>query len=225
MKICPECQQPYEPVSVVIAGRTFNFQVYCLTCGERLAAEADQKRADEDAKAMSERNAEKWRSICPIGYDDSDADRLPPAGIQAATNWHWGSKGLLFIGNSGRGKTRCMYLLMKRLFHSGRRIVSLTSGEFRRQNAKEAMAGVGDAFIDRCSEVDVFFMDDLGQMKVTASAGEALLDVIEARTRSGKPCFFTTQYSGKEFINRFEEPPMGQAIVRRIREFCEEVKL
>jgi hypothetical protein len=47
-----------------------------------------------------------------------------------------------------------------------------------------------------------------------------LLHMLEERICAGRPILATTQYSGKGMDAQFERPEMGQAIRRRLNEFC-----
>jgi hypothetical protein len=50
-----------------------------------------------------------------------------------------------------------------------------------------------------------------------------LLHLVEERTCVGMPILATTQYSGEGMDAQFERKEMGQAIRRRLNEFCKVV--
>jgi len=52
-----------------------------------------------------------------------------------------------------------------------------------------------------------------------------LLHLLEERICAGRPILATTQYSGKGMDAQFERPEMGQAIRRRLNEFCRVVTI
>jgi len=62
--------------------------------------------------------------------------------------------------------------------------------------------------------------DDFGQTHLTGAASEMLLYLIEERTIAARPILATTQDSGERLEAQFERPEMGQAIRRRLNEFC-----
>jgi hypothetical protein len=57
-------------------------------------------------------------------------------------------------------------------------------------------------------------------MHLTGAASEMLLHVVEERTCAEMPILTTTQYSGEELDIQFDRSEMGQAIRRRLNEFC-----
>ena len=82
-------------------------------------------------------------------------------------------------------------------------------------------AGAGtEEFVRRLVRTDVVYWDDLGQMHLTGAASEMLLHIIEQRACAGKPMLVTTQYCGRRMSAQFERPEMGEAISRRLNEFC-----
>jgi DNA replication protein DnaC len=79
--------------------------------------------------------------------------------------------------------------------------------------------------VRRLVRADVLYWDDLGQMHLTGAASEMLLHVVEERTCGEMPILTTTQYSGEELDIQFDRSEMGEAIRRRLNEFCRVVRV
>jgi DNA replication protein DnaC len=128
-------------------------------------------------------------------------------------------------GPTRAGKTRTMYQLMQRLVWEDRSIEVLLASQFKRKYADAVMSGKADAWIEKVSRCDALFIDDLGQTKMTEASEEGLLEVLELRSQHLRPTFVTTQYVGEELVAQFLRPQRGQAVLMRLREFCEAVPM
>lgn len=168
----------------------------------------------------------RWKRICPPLYARTDLERLTGKWVGEVLNWQYGSKGLLVVGGTGSGKTRSVWMLLKRILRddSELKFIATDSTTFRSGMADAARNGVTEDWIARHTKSDLIFFDDLGQMKVTEAASEALLTIINKRGEFDMPCIFTSQYRGEQFKNQFERQPQGEAIRRRISEFCQIVE-
>jgi len=114
-----------------------------------------------------------------------------------------------------------MWLLLRRLLDEEHRsALFLNAVRFRTSMQTAARDGTTEEFVRRLVRTDVLFWDDLGQMHLTGAASEMLLHLVEERVCSGRPILATTQYAGKGMDAQFERPEMGQAIRRRLNEFC-----
>ena len=101
-----------------------------------------------------------------------------------------------------------------------RTAVFLNAVRFRTGLQTAARDGATEEFVRPLVRTDIFFWDDLGQMHVTGAASEMLLHLVKERVCAGRPILATTQYAGKGMDAQFERPEMGQAIRRRLNQFC-----
>jgi DNA replication protein DnaC len=106
-----------------------------------------------------------------------------------------------------------------------RTAVFLNAVRFRTGLQIAARDGTTEEFVRRLVRTDVLFWDDLGQMHLTGAASEMLLHLVEERVCTGRPILATTQYAGKGMDAQFERAEMGQAIRRRLNEFCRVVTI
>lgn len=205
---CAQCGAEFESKRLVFDGQVRFKGIYCQPC-------CDRRDATDNAVKRSwfERN-------CPPLYQNTDLNRLAGGWVQKVTHWAQADKGLVVIGPTGIGKTRSVWCLLQRLSTS-MRVVVTDSLRFRASMAKAAREGEQELWIYSMSRVDLLFFDDLGQMHMTDAAEEALLAVFEARFANKKPLIATTQYTGPAFVSQFTRQDIGQAIRRRLKEFCE----
>jgi DNA replication protein DnaC len=114
-----------------------------------------------------------------------------------------------------------MWMLLRRLLDQEQRSFAwLNAVRFRSGLQAAARDGATDSFVQRLAGVQVLYWDDLGQTHLTGAASEMLLRVVEERTAGRRPILATTQYSAEQLEFQFERPEMGQAIRRRLNEFC-----
>jgi IstB-like ATP binding protein len=175
----------------------------------------------------------RWERICPDAYQRTEIARLiddlghqhyDVKWLEGILSWQYGSEGLLVVGPTGVGKSRAMWLLLRRLLDQERRtVVWLNAVRFRTGLQAAARDGATEYFVRRLLKAHVVYWDDFGQTNLTGAASEMLLHLIEERTTAARPILATTQYSGDRLGAQFERPEMGQAIRRRINEFCKVV--
>jgi DNA replication protein DnaC len=93
------------------------------------------------------------------------------------------------------------------------------------RSALQARGASPEEYVRRLLRPDVVYWDDLGQIRVTGAVSEMLLYLIEQRCAAGKPFLVTTQYSGKQLTAQFERAELGEAVARRLNEFCRVVRV
>jgi IstB-like ATP binding protein len=218
---CRSCGRELGPVAepVILCGRPFFIgPTVCDAC-----AEAAQSKAQRKGQS-------RWERLCPELYRYTDIARLEgdlrcqgydERWTHDVLEWQYGSQGLLLTGPSGVGKSRIMWFLLRRLLDKeNRTAVFLKAVSFRVSLQTAARDGTPEEFVRRLVRTDVLFWDDLGQMHLTGAASEMLLHLLEERVCTGRPILATTQYAGRSMDAQFERPEMGQAIRRRLNEFC-----
>ena len=220
LPVCRACGRELGAARVVVVcGRTFSFApMVCDACAEAIEADAQRK------------NQSRWERLCPPLYQCSDIGRLEDdlrrrgyevRWIRDVLEWQYGPQGLVVNGPTGVGKSRLLWQLLRRLLDEEHRTgTALNAVTFRGGLQSAAREGTTEQFVARLVRTDVLYWDDLGQMHLTGAASEMLLHVIEQRASVGKPVLATTQYSGRRMNAQFERPEMGEAITRRLNEFC-----
>jgi hypothetical protein len=214
---CRCCGQPLPDLEpLILFGRTFKIKpTVCGRCGEESKEPAEPTR---------------WERICPDEYQRTDVNRLEnelghrgydTTWIRSALVWQYGPRGLLVAGPTGAGKSRAMWMLLRRLLDQEHRSFAwLNAVRFRSGLQAAARDGATESFVQRLAGVQVLYWDDLGQTHLTGAASEMLLHIVEERTAGRRPILATTQYSAEQLEFQFERPEMGQAVRRRLNEFC-----
>jgi hypothetical protein len=209
-----------DPEPVILFGRKFVVRpTVCAVC---------YGKAEEQPKKQS-----AWERLCPELYQRTDIvrleDELRQRGYDArwpqdVLGWQYGFQGLVLSGPTGIGKSRLMWTLLRRLLDQEHRTaVFLNAVRFRTGLQAAARDGATEEFVHRLVRADVLYWDDLGQTHLTGAASEMLLHLVEERTCVRMPILATTQYSGEGMDAQFERKEMGQAIRRRLNEFCKVV--
>ena len=154
-----------------------------------------------------------WQKACPIEFKALwEADRGDDHARMAAMKFEpLQRKGMVIHGLSGAGKTRIAWLVARKVAESGRTWLWVDSLDYVDTVPKEA------AF------VDVLFLDDFGNEPLGQIAETRLLRLIKTRTEQHRPIVITTQHQGDSLSKRFRESATAQAVVRRLREFCDSV--
>jgi Cdc6-like AAA superfamily ATPase len=199
----------------------------CSRIRPSLCSECELSMTKEGAKNP---RSKRWEELCPVGYRNTSLEylrrQLRAGGYETGwlselLEWQYGWQGLVICGDTGTGKTRLMWQLLRRLINDEQReVIVFNAVKFRAEVQAVAREGRSHAWAKRMSRVEVLYWDDLGQVHWTGAASEMFLHLIEERTSAQKPILATTQYSGEEIDQQFERREMGQAVRRRLNEFC-----
>jgi DNA replication protein DnaC len=192
-------------------------------------------RLEQERIALAELRTQAWGGICPPLYQHTDPARLrvstdKPERFRSAVEWAYGPKGLGLFGTSGGGKTRTIYIVLKREFVAGRSIAAMTHTEFSGEAVRMARSdfkGEQDRWLRLMKRVDILFLDDLGKSRFTNGSGESkhaeevLWDVAEYRFTNLLPFFFSCNLRDGDALAGSMSDDKGKPFVRRLREFCE----
>ncbi len=221
---CAKCETILEREPLMLFGREwFPFWI-CDDCEIRAQAEV----ARNHYVAAEQQQSSAWLRLCPPLYQDTDLTRLPDELRTVIANWSYGPRGLGIFGTVGKGKTRACFKILERCHDSGFSCHALTATRFamasadqyaddsaRRSRAREAL--------EKCSDVDLLFLDDLGKNKFTERVELDLFDVLEHRTSHLRPTLWTANATGVA-LTAMLSPDRGAPIMRRLVEFSEIVK-
>jgi len=169
----------------------------------------------EGATEGTDKEAEWWLNRCPPEFRRDWDNRLGSEDLfrRVMAFDLDRRRGLLIVGRSGSGKTRAVWQLLRRLTED-----SIT---WYFATALEVMEGLpAEAY-----KTKVLVIDDLGNDPLTMTKEVTLLKVIRQRVDWHQPLIVTTQFKGEELSSRFSERATAQAIVRRLREFCDPINI
>lgn len=132
---------------------------------------------------------------------------------------HHSDHGMVIHGPPGTGKTRCCWLLMRRLHDDGVTVGAISAPALGDGLSNAAWEGDMTQWIGQLVACDVLFVDDIDKIPATPRVQQGLYTVIEQLTSTGRKLVVTANATGDAFLQPFS-PTIGPAILRRIREFC-----
>lgn len=197
----------------------------CDPCSEK--EHKDKERAH--TAFLNQQHEERWNAICPKLYRGTNPELpgLSAACVDAVRRWDYRSGvGMGFTGESGTGKTRLMFLALRKGFDQGlacrfmthnqfsKLVIDAFSGEMKAEQRKQ---------LDFLGKVQLLFLDDLGKAPSTERTDAELEELIEIRGANMIPTLWTANGHGEWLIKRFG-PDRGDALVRRLAEFSTVVK-
>lgn len=156
---------------------------------------------------------EMWQKVCPPDFRAPWDARKGNAGLLKrvmAFDPRLG-RGLLIRGTSGTGKTRCAWALTRQIMEMGMAVAFVASIDLPDENAKDMI------------NAQCLVIDDLGNDKMQATKEALVLKILRARMDWRRPTIITTQFDAKRLTERFSDGHTAQAVVRRLREFCEDI--
>lgn len=125
-------------------------------------------------------------------------------------------KGLLFFGTVGTGKTFMAACIANALIDKGH--PCLVTNFARLTNTISGMFEGKQEYIDGLDRFDLLVIDDLASERDTEYMNEIVMNIIDARYRSGKPLIITTNLTGTELKNPADVKK--QRIYSRLFEIC-----
>jgi DNA replication protein DnaC len=177
----------------------------------------------------------RFDSAVPPAMRESDwahAGMTPNrAQIERVLGHQVGLKGLLLSGRTGRGKTRSMWALMRRLACEEARDVRY----FHAQDWFATLQGClnygrDDArgWVDAVARRPIVFIDDLGQEAIQTARSEWAMSwfmrFLDIRVSERLPLYVTTNLDAQGIAERGASSVRGDPMVRRLIEICEPIK-
>ena len=201
---------------------------WCPVCYEKktaLDAAAMQREIEATRRTREIKRAKEWESICPAEFATIDRALLPnPALLDRGMNWNPCGSGLLFHSETGRGKTRVCWEVSKKWFLLGMSFRALDSMELANYSTLLLRdGGEADRLVKELCRSDLVLWDDIFKTRLTDARESMLFSVLDYRTSHRLPLLITTNDWGSKLLARFSED-RGEPFVRRLREFCEDVK-
>lgn len=155
--------------------------------------------------------------------------KLPSSRSEKCFRWTYGPKGLFMWGQSGRGKTRTLVELLRRLWvNEGREFnfVRFVDWSAKLDQAPKFGSGMHSKEVKPLIDPPILGIDDCLKGRPSEGVVTALFNVIDARVSAGKPTFITTRYAlshfpGSPFEARMAvgQPEVARDLSRRLAEF------
>lgn len=209
-------------------GREIIARKYCEPCADTQIAESAKST---EAGKQAERLAQ-WETICPPLYRLTDPNHPDVNQAILARVMAWrdkgDGKGLCLIGPSGRCKTRIMLLLAKRVFMEGKSVFFTSATRlawaFQNQFGNDQQHGEARDAIAKAHSCRFLALDDVGKEKFTETVERDFYDLVEQRTSHLRPTHWTANATGPQ-LEAMMSQDRGAAIMRRLREFSEGIKV
>lgn len=212
------------------ADSKFFDEVTCRSCHSVWRVETRSqitgRRTGECTDCRRARREKEFAGICPALYQETEIFRLPEKPLAAALAWKFQPKGLLFLGETGRGKSRVAWTLLRRVLVEDLPAVKFKWFDcigFGHEIAMHYKNEDAENWLESLATIDLLFMDDLGKLKLTERAETELFGLIERRCANRKPMIVTTNDTGDTLASRMTDN-RGPALIRRLREFCQPIQ-
>lgn len=234
-RTCAVCRRMFSTTAYLLLCRTLAASI-CPTCDERrqqAQREAEEHAHKQRVQIESERREAAWAKLCPVEFrlpreaggqtELARMDRERPA-WRRVLEWRYGPRGLIVRGETGHLKTRATWRLLRRLWDEGRTIRALTAARFDRECRDAGGTFTLSAWFDQLGSVDALFLDDLGKARWTPATEAQFFDLVDQRTREGKPLVYTTNDNGDSLAARLSAD-CAEPLIRRLRDFSEQIVL
>lgn len=185
-----------------------------------------ERQAEIDAELAIERDLAKRKAIVSVGMP-AIFERVPfevaPKRAQewARKCWKGDSRNLVFIGDSGEGKTEAACALLGAMAPHVRCRFATFGDILREVRATYGADGTEAGVMGKWEGCSVLCLDDLGKERPTQDVLDKLFALIDHRYRRGRASIFTTQYKtpselGARLMSQGGDAETAEAIVRRV---------
>lgn len=224
-----EVPQTCEDCGKVYVALTFKSKLWttgrCIPCSEIHCAKEDE----ENLLGAKEVRRHKFLQICPEKYQGFKKHLVPNSrAFEEIITWQYSNRGLLMIGDSERGKTRCAWRLMERLHVLDCiQFQAITELQFSHEVARFGRSEGLQAWIQGLCTTPILFIDDLGKCVMTERVVSELYYLLEERMSHNKPIIATMQLDQEGFASKITSKggkDMAEAIINRLMSNCQIVK-
>lgn len=185
-----------------------------------------ERQAEIDAKLAIERDLAKRKAIVAVGmpaiFERVPFEAAPERSQEWARKcWKGDSRNLVFIGDSGDGKTEAACALLGAMAPHVRCRFATFGDILREVRSTYGADGTEAGVMGKWEGCAVLCLDDLGKERPTQDVLDKLFALIDHRYRRGRATIFTTQYKtpselGKRLMSQGGDAETAEAIVRRV---------
>ena len=179
--------------------------------------------------------ARRWHAECPRLYRQSrwDHQRLAPFAEQIAQvrDWKAGDRGLLITGPTGRGKSRALWALLRRLMaHEAHEVRVWRSSDFFRLMQEQINYGRDEsrAWLKAVARIPIIALDDWGQEAITSARADwcqaTFFDLLDQRLGEGRPLIVTTNLTARQIAGNDSSGVRANPLLRRLLDTCAVVR-
>ena len=180
------------------------------------------RRQDWERRDLARISAlhDAWQRICPPRYRNTVVESLPyPGRSQEALSWEFGQgMGLNLWGFPDTGKTRTLYVVLRRFHMAGKQVKVFAPGDFSSQLASRDFSR--SAWVRGLCSLDFVAFDDMDKLNLTREQELVFFGLLDKRMSHNLPCVFTHNSNAADLEYHFRN---GRAMVRRIRQFTKSI--
>jgi DNA replication protein DnaC len=180
-----------------------------------LEAELEERLARRVTRRLKEANFPRYKTI--DGFDFSRSPEVPAATLHEllSCNYLDAAEGVIFVGDSGTGKSHLATALGVAACQQGRRVRFVTAANLVNDlvEAKDARA-LGN-MVRRYARYEMLIIDDLGYLPLAGHEAELLFQVLAERTER-RTIVVTTNLPFSEFTKVFPDKRLCAAVLDRL---------
>jgi DNA replication protein DnaC len=172
-------------------------------------AERRERRRLIDARFPALKRLEDFR------FDDNP--RIPQATIAALAQGSWidNNESVIFVGDSGTGKTMLATALGVCACQQGRRVKFITLAALANELQEAVSHDELSRVVARYARIDLLLLDELGYLKLPDGAAELVFQVLSERHERGS-LIITTNLPFGEWTKVFPDARLAKAVVDRL---------
>jgi DNA replication protein DnaC len=172
-------------------------------------AERRERRRLIDARFPALKRLEDFR------FDDNP--RIPRATIAALAEGSWidANESVIFVGDSGTGKTMLATALGVCACQQGRRVKFITLAALANELQEAASRDELSRVVARYARIDLLLLDELGYLKLPDGAAELVFQVLSERHERAS-LIVTTNLPFGEWTKVFPDARLAKAVVDRL---------
>jgi DNA replication protein DnaC len=172
-------------------------------------AERRERRRLLDARFPALKRLEDFR------FDDNP--RIPRATIAALAEGSWiqEHESVIFVGDSGTGKTMLATALGVCACQQGRRVKFITLAALANELQEAVSRDELSRVVARYARIEVLLLDELGYLRLPDGAAELVFQVLSERHEQGS-LIITTNLPFGEWTKVFPDARMAKAVVDRL---------
>lgn len=218
-QFCDTCGKTY--IALTLYGKLWTAG-NCIPCSEIISS----KLNDEETRGSAKKRLQNFMSMCPEMYQDFKRDLLPiPSLYDEVISWNVGKKGLILIGDSRMGKTRCAWQLMRRIYClEGFLFEAISELQLSHKVSEFGKSESLKDWIEKLCRVKVLFIDDLGKAVMTERVSSELFYIFEERMKNNRPLVITMQINPENYAQKISNRSgreMADSILNRLKAHCE----
>ncbi len=182
---------------------------------ELLAAEVEDRAARRRTRRISEARMPRHKTLA--GFDLSAGSEVTAAQIAhlAQTGWIEAGEPVVFMGDSGTGKTHLLIGAGIGACEAGLRVRYTTMASFANELAEAADDRVLSKVIGRYARLDLLLVDELGYVHLDPRGAELIFQVITERDERASVAV-ATNLPFSEWAGVFSDVRLCAAIVDRL---------